>query len=160
MRAKAEIAHLDAIDRSILTVLQREGKLTNLELADRVHLSPSACLRRVRILEESGIIAGYAALVDPRSLGLGGTAFIAVTLDRLGRAETERFERAVASHPEILECFLIAGTADYMLRIVYRDASDLERIHTEILSQLPGVVRTTTTLTLRTVKQTTALPLP
>ena len=149
---------IDDRDRAILRLLMREGRLTNAELAERVNLSPSACLRRVRLLEESGLIAGYVMLLDPVAAGLPGAAFVSVTLDQQGRAMLDRFETAVGRHAEILECYLLAGSADYLMRVAYRDARDFERIHTDILTQLPGVSRVQSTLALRTVKKTTALP--
>jgi Lrp/AsnC family transcriptional regulator, leucine-responsive regulatory protein len=150
---------IDDRDRAILRELMRDGRLTNADLAERVHLSPSACLRRVRALEESGLIAGYAMLLDPAAAGLPGAAFISVTLDQQGRAALDRFEAQVRRHAEIIECYLLAGAADYLLRVAYRDAHDFERIHTEIITRLPGVSRVQSTMTLRTVKKTTALPL-
>ncbi|WP_075217070.1 Lrp/AsnC family transcriptional regulator [Mongoliimonas terrestris] len=150
---------LDATDRAILTALQEDGRLTNAELSERVHLSPSACLRRTRLLEESGLIARTVALLDARLAGLPGTAYVSVTLDSQGRAALDRFEAAVRAVPEITECYLLAGQHDYLLRVVYRDSADLERLHTEILTPLPGVVRVQSTLTLRTVKRTTRLPI-
>ena len=149
---------LDDRDRMILRLLQREGRLSNVELAERVALSPSACLRRVKLLEEGGLIARYVMLLDEKAAGLAGVAFVLVTLDQQGRAALDRFEAAVGRHPEIMECYLLAGTADYMIRVAYADSADFERIHTEILTQLPGVVRVQSTLALRTVKKTTALP--
>jgi Lrp/AsnC family leucine-responsive transcriptional regulator len=149
----------DTIDRAILRELMRDGRLTNAELAERVHLSPSACLRRVRLLEETGLIAGYVMLLDPLRAGLRGVAFVLVTLDQQGRAALDAFEAEAARFPEILEVYLLAGSADYMVRVVYRDSADFERIHTEILTQLPGVSRLQSTLALRTVKKTTVLPL-
>lgn len=150
---------LDPTDRAILVALQDDAKLTNAELAERVHLSASACLRRTRMLEESGLIARTVALLDPRLAGLPGTAYVFVTLDSQGRAALDRFEAAVRLVPEITECYLLAGQHDYLLRIVYRDTPDLERIHTEILTPLPGVVRVQSTLTLRAVKRSTKLPI-
>ncbi len=149
---------LDTRDRAILRELQADGRLTNAELAERVGLSASACLRRVRLLEERGLIAGYAMILDQRACGLPGTAFVSIALEEQGRAALDRFEHAAAQAPDILECHLLAGQADYMVRVVYRDAADLERIHSEILTQLPGVTRVQSTLSLRTVKKTTALP--
>ena len=149
---------LDDRDRSILRLLQKDGRLTNAELADKVNLSASACLRRVRALEEAGYIAGYSAVLDEAVVGLPGVAFILVTLDQQGRAALDRFEAAVSRHPEILECYLLAGAADYLVRVAYADSRDFERIHTAILTQLPGVTRVQSTLALRTVKKTTALP--
>ena len=149
---------IDDRDRSILRLLQKDGRLTNAELADKVNLSASACLRRVRALEEAGFIAGYSAVLDEAVVGLPGVAFILVTLDQQGRAALDRFEAAVSRHPEILECYLLAGAADYLVRVAYADSRDFERIHTAILTQLPGVTRVQSTLALRTVKKTTALP--
>jgi len=150
---------LDERDRAILRELMRDGRLTNAELADRVQLSQSACLRRVRALEEGGIVAGYAMLLDPAAVGLPGAAFVSVSLDQQGRAALDRFEREVSRHPEIIECYLLAGASDYLLRVAFRDARDFERIHTDIITQLPGVSRVQSTMTLRTVKKTTVLPL-
>lgn len=148
---------LDAIDRAILRVLQAEGKLSNVELAQRVHLSPSACLRRVKALEDSGVIAQYVALVDPKAIGQPGTSFTIVNLEKLTQAAMANFEAAVREAPEILDCHYVAGTNDYLIRFTYRDAADLERFHTELLPHLPGVVRSNSMLVLRTVKKTTAL---
>jgi len=150
---------LDDRDRAILRALMADGRLSNVELAEKVHLSPSACLRRVRMLEESGLIAGYVMLLDPAAAGLPGAAYVSVTLDQQGRATLDRFEQEIGRHPEIIECYLLAGSSDYLLRVAFRDARDFERIHTDILTQLPGVSRVQSTLALRTVKRTTALPL-
>lgn len=147
----------DSIDGTIMRVLQQNGRLSNIELAQQVNLSPSACLRRVQMLESRGAIARYVALLNPHALDLTGIAIVFVTLDRMSRKDMEVFEKAVLKPPEIQECFLIAGSNDYLVRIVYRDSTDLERIHTDILMKLPGVVRTQSTLVLRTVKKTTAL---
>ena len=153
------VEDIDDRDRAILRELMRDGRLTNAELAERVHLSQSACLRRVRALEESGLIAGYVMLLDAAAAGLPGAAFILVTLDQQGRAALDRFEAEARRRAEIIECYLIAGAADYLLRVAFRDARDFERIHSEIITQLPGVSRVQSTMTLRTVKKTTALPL-
>jgi len=149
---------LDAIDRHILQVLQGEGKLSNVDLAQRVHLSPSACLRRVKALEDGGVIAQYVALIDPKAVGQPGTSFTIVNLEKLTQAAMAAFEQAVRDVPEILDCFYVAGTNDYLLRFTYCDAGDLERFHTEVLERLPGVVRSNSMLVLRTIKKTTALP--
>ena len=149
---------IDATDQRILRILAREGRLPNLDLAARIGLSPSACLRRVRQLEESGLIRGYAMMLDDKTAGFPGTAFVFVTLDQQGRASLESFEQAVQSLPEILECHLLAGAHDYLMRVIYRDSADFERIHTDIITQLPGVTRVQSTLTLRTIKKTSALP--
>ncbi|MCK6426078.1 MAG: Lrp/AsnC family transcriptional regulator [Burkholderiaceae bacterium] len=148
---------LDAIDRAILRQLQRDARLTNVELAQRVHLSPSACLRRVRALEESGVIAQVVALLEPRAVGQGGTSFTIVNLERTTVESLARFEEAVRQEPAILDCHYVAGSHDYLIRFTYRDAEDLERLHSEVLVRLPGVSRLNSMLVLRTVKRTTAL---
>ena len=150
---------LDDFDRAILRELMRDGRMTNVQLAERVHLSPSACLRRVRALEEAGFVDGYVALLNAARAGFAGAAFVFVTLEQQGRAMLDAFERDAGRHPEITECYLLAGAADYLLRIVFRDSRDFERIHTEILTQLPGVSRVQSTFPLRTVKKTTDLPI-
>ena len=157
MRFKSELAQLDAIDVAILEALQADGRLSNLDLAQRVHLSPSACLRRVKQLEESGVIAGYVALLNAKSVGHHGTSYTIVNLERLTAAAIETFEGAVRDLPSILDCFYVAGTNDYLIRFTYRDAADLERFHAEVLMRLPGVLRSNSMLVLRTVKKTTAL---
>lgn len=150
---------LDAIDRAILDELQRDGRLSNVDLAERVHLSPSACLRRVKALEDAGVIAQYVALLNPKAVGRHGTSYTIVNVENTQPAFLERFERAVKDIPEILDCFYVAGANDYLVRFSYRDAEDLERFHAEVLPRLPGVVRSNSMLVLRTVKKTTALKL-
>jgi Lrp/AsnC family leucine-responsive transcriptional regulator len=154
---KQSDAQLDAIDRSILRELQTDGRVSNQDLAQRVHLSPSACLRRVKQLEDSGVIAGYVAMVNPRAVGQPGTSYTIVNLERLTTVAIEAFERAVLDVPSILDCFYVAGTNDYLIRFTYNDAADLERFHTDVLMRLPGVLRSNSMLVLRTVKKTTAL---
>ena len=149
---------LDAIDVAILNELQANGRLTNLELAQRVHLSPSACLRRVKRLEESGVIAQYAALLNPKAVGQHGTSFTIVNLETLTSPMLEAFEQAIRGESRVLDCYYVAGSNDYLIRFTYRDAEDLERFHTEVLMRLPGVARSNSMLVLRTVKKTTALP--
>jgi DNA-binding Lrp family transcriptional regulator len=153
------VTQIDDRDCAILSLLQTDGRLTNSDLAERVNLSPSACLRRVRLLESEGLISSYAALLNEKAVGLPRVAFVQVTLDQQGRASLDRFEAAVRRHPEILECYLLAGAADYLLRVAYADSADFERIHSATITQLPGVVRVQSTLALRTFKKTTALPL-
>jgi Lrp/AsnC family transcriptional regulator, leucine-responsive regulatory protein len=159
MRSKSALAQLDAIDVAILEALQANGRLSNLELAQQVHLSPSACLRRVKQLEESGVIAGYVALLNPKAVGAHGTSFTIVNLETLGGHALEDFEQAVRAELRILDCYYVAGSNDYLIRFAYQDAEDLERFHTEVLMRLPGVARSNSMLVLRTVKKTTALPL-
>ena len=158
MRTAAAPLQLDAIDRSILDELQRDGRLSNVDLAQRVHLSPSACLRRVKQLEDGGVIDRYVALVNAKAVGQPGTSFTIVNLERLTAAAIEAFELAVRDTPRILDCFYVAGTNDYLIRFTYRDSEDLERFHAEVLMRLPGVVRSNS-MVLRTVKRTTALAL-
>ena len=150
---------LDAIDRHILTELQLDGRLSNQDLALRVHLSPSACLRRVKLLEESGVIDRYVALLNPKRVGRYGTSYTIVNLESTQAQQQEAFEQAVRDTPEILDCFYVAGANDYLLRFAFRDAEDLERLHAEVLPRLPGVLRSNSMLVLRTVKKTTALSL-
>ncbi len=153
------VAGRDATDVAILRELQADGRVSNQELAQRVHLSASACLRRVKQLEESGVIAGYVALVNPRAVGQPGTSYTIVNLERLTPLAIEAFEDAVQALPSILDCFYVAGTNDYLIRFTYRDADDLERFHSQVLQRLPGVLRSNSMLVLRTVKKTTALTL-
>lgn len=155
-RSQSDV-EMDAIDRSILRELQADGRLSNLELSQRVHLSPSACLRRVKALEDEGIIDRYVALVSQKAIGQPGTSYTIVNLERLTTPAIEAFERAVLDIPSILDCFYVAGTNDYLIRFTYRDAEDLERFHTHVLMRLPGVLRSNSMLVLRTVKRTTAL---
>lgn len=150
---------IDDRDRAILNLLQANGRISNQELAERVNLSPSACLRRVRLLEESKLVSAYVMLLNEHAIGLPGVAYVQVTLDQQGRASLDTFEAAIRHIQEVTECCLVAGSSDYFLRVVYADATDFERIHSEILTQLPGVVRVHSTLALRTVKKTTALPI-
>ena len=159
MRNSPPDATLDSIDRAILHELQREGRLSNLELSQRVHLSPSACLRRVKTLEDNGVIAQYVALVNPRSVGKHGVSYTIINLESMSNGLLEAFEQAVRDEPEVLDCFYVAGSNDYLIRFTYRDAEDLERFHSEVLMRLPGVARSNSLLVLRTVKKTTALPL-
>ena len=159
MRIASTPVKLDSIDRAILAELQREGRLSNLELAQRVHLSPSACLRRVKALDDNGVIAQYVALVNPRAVGKHGVSFTIMNLESMNTPQLEAFERAVRDQPEVLDCFYVAGSNDYLIRFTYRDAEDLERIHSDVLMRLPGVSRQNSLLVLRTVKKTTALPL-
>ena len=123
-----------------------------------MHLSPSACLRRVKALEESGVIAQYVALVNPRAVGKHGISYTILNLENMNTPLLQAFEQAVRDEPEVLDCFYVAGSNDYLIRFAYRDAEDLERFHAEVLMRLPNVARTNSLLVLRTVKKTTALP--
>ena len=150
---------LDSIDRAILDMLQRQGRISNQDLAQHVHLSASACLRRVKALEEAGVIAAYVALLSAKAVGQPGTSFTIINLDGTQPHKLEAFEQAVRDTPQILDCFYVAGANDYLVRFTYSDAEDLERFHSEVLPRLPGVMRSNSMLVLRTVKRTTALAL-
>ena len=150
-------ADLDATDRRILGVLQKEGRITNADLSDRVNLSPSACHRRVQRLEEDGFIAAYVALLDTRKMGRPTTVFVEITLQGQADDLLDAFEQAVAKVPDILECHLMAGTADYLIKIMAEDTEDFARIHRQFLSRLPGVRQMQSSFALRTVVKTTAL---
>ena len=120
---------LDETDRAILNRLQQEARISNVQLAERVHLSESACLRRVRALEETGFIAGYAALVDAERVGLSVNVFVQVALTHQDQADLDAFEEAVQGIPEVMECYLMTGEFDYLLRVIVSDPADYERIH-------------------------------
>jgi DNA-binding Lrp family transcriptional regulator len=159
MRTTSKDVQLDAIDKAILTELQHDGRLSNQDLAQRIHLSPSACLRRVKALEDCGVIAQYVALLNAKAVGRHGTSYTIINLESTQPQQLEAFEQAVRDAPEILDCVYVTGTNDYLVRFAYRDAADLERFHADVLPRLPGVVRSNSMLVLRTVKKTTALAL-
>ncbi|SMY06775.1 Lrp/AsnC family transcriptional regulator [Flavimaricola marinus] len=150
---------LDHIDRRILDALQKDGRLSNAVLAEQVNLSASACHRRVQRLEKEGWIKGYVALLNPRKMGRPTTVFVEITLSGQADEVLDAFERAVALVPDVLECHLMAGTADYLLKVVAGDTEDFARIHRRYLATLPGVAQMQSSFALRTVRQTTALPL-
>jgi len=150
---------LDAVDRAILGMLQEDGRIANVDLAEAVHLSPSACLRRVRRLEESGRIDRYVALVDPAVIGLGTDVFVEITLTGQDEPTLEAFERAVSERPEIMSCHLMAGQFDYLVHVVVRDVADYEVLHRTHLAQLPGVVRMVSSFALRPICVRTAYPI-
>ena len=151
---------LDRIDRAILHELQLDGRISNVRLAERANLSESACLRRVKLLEEAGIIGGYAMLINQAAVGLSGNVFVEIALTRQRREDQDAFEAGVAEVPEVMECYLMSGEYDYLLRVVVADATDYERIHHEQLTSLPGVARIRSSFALRTVTKGTELPLP
>jgi Lrp/AsnC family leucine-responsive transcriptional regulator len=149
---------LDAIDIRILARLQADGRITNQQLADAVGLSPSPCLRRVRQLEESGIIQGYVGLVDPAAVGLGVTAFVRIRLEQQDDTRLSLFEAAVADFPEVMECYLMTGEADYQLRVLVGSLSEFEDFLRHKLTKVAGVSQVTTSFALRPVVYKTALP--
>ena len=149
---------LDSIDRRILTELQRNGRMSNAELSERANLSPSACHRRVHRLEKAGIIRDYVALLDARHMGRPSTVFVEITLSGQADEVLETFEREVALIPDVMECHLMAGTADYLLKICVRDTEHFAEVHRRHLARLSGVAQMQSSFALRTVRQTTALP--
>ncbi len=152
-------SRLDAIDLNILGELQVDAKLTNAELASRVHLSPSPCLARVRALEQSGLINRYVALLDPLQLGLSVSVFIHIRLEKQVERALETFESAISRYPEVMECYLMTGESDYMIRVVVPDVPALERFIVDELSKTPGVANIRSSFALKQVKYQTALPL-
>jgi DNA-binding Lrp family transcriptional regulator len=153
-------AELDAIDRRLLEHLQQNARLSNAELAERCALSPSPCWRRVRALEESGIIDRYVTLVDPARIGLSVSVFVSVSLSTQVESALEAFEGAIARRPEVMECYLMTGDADYLLRVVVPDVPAFERFILEFLSRVPGVGNIKSSFALKQVKYQTELPLP
>lgn len=149
---------IDDTDRRILRALQRHGRMSNADLALQVNLSASACHRRVQRLEADGYIDGYVALLDRRRIGLPTIVFVEITLSAQADDVLLAFETAVARVPDVLECHLMAGTADYILKIVAEGTEDFARIHRQYLTRLPGVAQMQSSFALRTVCQTTALP--
>jgi len=130
---------LDKYDKAILRALQQDGRISNVQLAARVNLSESACLRRVRALEDAGLIDRYVALVNQSRVGLGGNVLVHIGLHREEQSELAAFEAAVQDIPEVMECYLMTGEFDYLLRVVVADMADFERLHKEALTRLPGV---------------------
>ncbi len=151
---------LDPTDLRILARLQGDARITNVELAQAVNLSPSPCLARVRALEASGVIARHVTLLDPAAVGLDVTVFIQVALEKQVEPMLDKFERAVRDRPEVMECYLMTGDSDYLLRVMVPDVRALERFIVDVLSRLPGVGNIKSSFALKQVKYETALPLP
>jgi len=149
---------LDRFDRAILDLLQRDGRATNQDVADAIGLSPSPCLRRIRRLEAEGLISGYVALLDPARVGLEVTAFVRVRLDRQQDRVLEAFETAVTAFPEVMECYLMTGEADYQLRVLVGSLGAFEDFLRHKLTRIEGVGQVTTSFALRPVVTRTALP--
>ncbi|CAN7661074.1 Lrp/AsnC family transcriptional regulator [Rhizobium leguminosarum] len=145
---------LDAIDRNILRLLRLDARMSNAKLAVEIGLSPSACLRRIKIMEKSGVIRGYTVLVDTGNADEMIAVIINITLERQTEDYLDRLEAAVRRHPEIRECFLMTGGSDYLLRVEVANAGEFERIHKEILSTLPGVLRIHSSFSIRNVLAT------
>ena len=151
---------LDAIDWKILALLQDDARLSNVDLARAVELSPSPCLARVRALEEAGYISRYVSLLDPRRVGLSVSVFIQVALEKQVERALGVFEQAIRDRPEVMECYLMTGESDYLLRVVVPDLQALERFILDVLSRIPGVGNIKSSFALKQVKYQTALPLP
>jgi len=152
-------SELDAIDWKILSVLQERARISNVDLADRVGLSPSPCLTRVKALEREGFIVRHVTLLDPGAVGLGVSVFVQVRLEKQIERTLTVFERAVAVRLEVMECYLMTGTSDYLLRVVVSDLHAFQRFVTD-LSKIPGVGNIQSSVALKQVKYNTALPLP
>ena len=150
---------LDRTDRRILEQLQADGRLSNQELAERVLLSPSPCLRRVRALERSGVIQRYAAVLDPLRVGLELLAYVSVKLEKRGKMPVDQFTRAVQSWPEVITCFSTTGDMDYLMRVQVEDLAHYSRFIMDKLLKQPGVIDIRSNFVLERVKETSALPL-
>jgi Lrp/AsnC family leucine-responsive transcriptional regulator len=151
---------MDDIDRAIMRHLQADGRLPNAALAERVRLSPSPCLRRLKRLEEDGTIRGYRATLDRRKIGLGLTAFVELKVAGQSRRRAQELEQAVAEVDEIIACYIVAGDADFLLEVVVSDFAAYERLLLHKLLELPGVSNVRSNFTIRTVKEPGPLPLP
>jgi Lrp/AsnC family leucine-responsive transcriptional regulator len=154
------IRPIDGIDRRIIAAVQNDGRISTHDLAAQVGLSPSPCARRLRLLEEAGIIKGYTAVIDQTKVGLPVSAFASIKLDRQREEHLDRFARAVAGWPEVADCYLMTGQRDYLMRIVVRDLEAYERFLKDKLTRLDGVASIETSFALGQVKRSETLPLP
>ena len=150
---------LDRIDRQILSLLQADGRLTNAALAEQVHLSPSACLRRVQRLERDGVVRGYVAVLNAGAIGRGTSVFVEISLNTQREDALDAFENAVRDCAEVTECYLMSGGSDYLLRVAVENTQDYERIHKMHLSRFPHVAKIHSSFALRTVCERRAIPL-
>ena len=150
---------IDVIDRKIIAAVQADGRITTNELAERVGLSPSPCARRLRLLEESGVIKGYTAVIDQKAVGLPVNAFALIKLERQREEDLERFQAAVAHWPEVVDCYLMTGQKDYLMRVVVRDLDGYERFIKDKLTRLHGIASIETSFALAQVKRSEPLPL-
>ena len=150
---------IDGFDRKIVAILAGNGRMTTVELAARVGLSPSACTRRLQALEANRVISGYRAIVDAEAIGLGITAFVEITLDRQNDEALRSFERALADCPNVLSCHLMSGASDYLIRVVARDLHDFQQLHATVLGHLPGVARIESKFALREVIDRPLVPI-
>lgn len=151
---------LDPIDIRILNELQNDSSHSNVELAKRVHLSPSPCLMRVKALKDKGIIRNYVALADPKSLGLGLNVFISISLKEQSKKALAEFEQRISEHDEVMECYLMTGDSDYLIRVAVADMGALEKFILEQLTPISGIEKIRSSFALKQVRYKTALPLP
>ncbi len=152
--------NLDSIDLKILAELQNDGALSNIELARRIHLSPSPCLARVRALEAAGVIDRYVALTNAAALGLGLNVFINISLKSQSKESLAHFEQRIGEHYEVMDCYLITGDSDYLIRVAVADIAALEKFILEQLTPIPGIEKIRSRFALKQVRYKTALPLP
>ena len=152
--------HLDSTDLKIIAQLQVDGALSNVELARRVHLSPSPCLLRVKALATAGVIQKYVALVDATALGLGLNVFINISLKEQSKEALAVFEQRIAEHDEVMECYLMTGDSDYLIRVAVKGIGELEKFILEQLTPIPGIEKIRSSFALKQVRYKTALPLP
>ena len=152
--------NLDSIDLKILSELQNDGSLSNIELARRIHLSPSPCLARVRALEAAGVIDRYVALTNATALGLGLNVFINISLKSQSKESLGYFEQRICEHDEVMECYLMTGDSDYLIRVAVADIAALEKFILEQLTPIPGIEKIRSSFALKQVRYKTALPLP
>ena len=152
--------NIDNTDLRILTELQNDSSLTNIELARRVHLSPSPCLTRVKSLEAAGVITRYVALVNPKQLGLTLSVFISISLKEQSKSALAEFEERIAEHDEVMECYLMTGDSDYLIRVAVTDISALEKFILDQLSPISGIEKIRSSFALKQVRYKTALPMP
>ena len=157
--SNSPIQALDDIDRRLLAAVQENGRLTATELAERVGLTVSPCLRRLRLLEEGGVIRGYTALLDQKKVGLPVSVFVPIKLERQSEEAMRAFEDSIRSWPEVLECYLMTGPRDYLLRVVARDLADYEQFVKGRLTRIAGIANIESSFALGQVKHTGALPL-
>lgn len=158
MRHKFRNINLDKIDHAILENLQKDGRISNSDLADIIGLSASACLRRVKSLENEGVIERYVAMVPQSAAGLPDNVFVQISVEKQTKEKLAEFEKNVRDCPQIMECYLMSGDADYLLRVVVSDASDYEKLHMDVLTALPGVSQIKSNFSLRTVTKKTSIP--
>ena len=151
---------IDPIDLRILNELQNDSSHSNVELAKRVHLSPSPCLMRVKALKDKGVIRNYVALADPKSLGLGLNVFISISLKEQSKEALAEFEQRISEHDEVMECYLMTGDSDYLIRVAVADMAALEKFILEQLTPIAGIEKIRSSFALKQVRYKTALPLP